>query len=31
LEFLCFDNNSNEVKFTLVDEPPRPPQRRHRH
>ncbi|MBI3823585.1 MAG: Rne/Rng family ribonuclease [Planctomycetes bacterium] len=31
LEFMCFDNNGNEVKFTLVDEPPpRPPQRRGR-
>jgi ribonuclease E len=29
LEFMCYDNNDNEVKFTLVEEaPPRPPQRR---
>src|SRR5262249_54903397 len=28
LEFMCFDNNSSEVKFPLVDEPPRPPRRR---
>jgi ribonuclease E len=28
LEFMCYDNNSNEVKFNLVDEPPRPPRRR---
>ncbi len=29
LEFMCYDNNGNEVKFTLVEEaPPRPPQRR---
>jgi ribonuclease E len=32
LEFLCYDNNNNEVKFTLIDEPPpRPPQRRRGH
>jgi ribonuclease E len=33
LEFLCYDSNDNEVKFTLVDEPPppRPQQRRGRH
>ena len=31
LEFMCYDTNGNEVKFTLVDEPPpRPPQRRGR-
>jgi ribonuclease E len=31
LEFLCYDTNGNEVKFTLTDEPPpRPPQRRGR-
>jgi len=28
LEFMCYDNNGNEVKFNLVDEPPRPPRRR---
>ena len=32
LEFLCYDNNGNEVKFAQTDEPPpRPPQRRGRH
>ena len=30
LEFMCYDNNSNEVKFAVVEEPPRPPQRRGR-
>jgi ribonuclease E len=31
LEFNCFDNNGNEVKFSIVEEPPpRPPQRRGR-
>ena len=28
LEFLCYDNNSHEVKFTPFEEPQRPPQRR---
>ncbi|MSQ94340.1 MAG: Rne/Rng family ribonuclease [Gemmataceae bacterium] len=28
LEFLCLDNNGNEVKFGVVEEPIRPPQRR---
>jgi ribonuclease E len=28
LEFLCYDNNSNEVKFTMTEEPPPRPQRR---
>ncbi|MBI2803659.1 MAG: Rne/Rng family ribonuclease [Planctomycetes bacterium] len=28
LEFQCLDNNGNEVKFAVVDEPLRPPQRR---
>jgi hypothetical protein len=28
---MCYDNNGNEVKFTMVEEPPpRPPQRRRR-
>jgi hypothetical protein len=31
LEFLCYDNNSNEIKFGVSDEPPRPPQRRRGH
>jgi ribonuclease E len=31
LEFLCYDNNGNEVKFAVAEEPPpRPPQRRGR-
>src|SRR4029078_4219789 len=28
LEFLCYDNNSHEVKFSPFEEPQRPPQRR---
>jgi ribonuclease E len=28
LEFLCYDNNNNEVKFLPFEEPPRPPVRR---
>ena len=32
MEFLCYDNNGNEVKFAQIEEPPpRPPQRRGRH
>jgi ribonuclease E len=30
LEFLCYDNNGNEVKFGPTEEPARPPQRRGR-
>jgi len=28
LEFLCYDSNGNEVKFTSHDEPPPRPSRR---
>jgi ribonuclease E len=28
LEFVCYDSNSHEVKFTPFEEPQRPPQRR---
>ena len=28
LEFMCYDNNGNEVKFTMTEEPPPRPQRR---
>ena len=29
LEFMCYDNNGNEIKFTITEEAPqRPPQRR---
>ncbi len=31
LEFLCFDNNGNEVKFSIVEEPPQRPQHRRRY
>ena len=27
LEFVCYDNNNNEVKFLPVEEPPRPRRR----
>ena len=30
LEFICYDNNSHEVKFAPYEEPERPPQRRGR-
>ncbi|MSU79153.1 MAG: Rne/Rng family ribonuclease [Gemmataceae bacterium] len=31
LEFVCYDNNGNEVKFAVVEEPPQRPQNRRRY